>query len=167
MHLFRIWFQRLPDIRNFAVYFLALWPMFQLIPTLRENSCAKPVLRANLWVKFRYSGIGFFGVWGLFLAYKNEITWTAPEHTFSHYCHHLLSYLWEWRWLILDSVLRVVIVIGRVFGRVSFRMARIKVGWEVRLRQLDSPRFPYLYGLCLSFYIYFFYNYVHVKGLIF
>src|ERR1043166_8374256 len=60
MHLFRIWFQRLPDIRNFAVYFLALWPMFQLIPTLRENSCTKPVLRANLWVKFRYSRIEFF-----------------------------------------------------------------------------------------------------------
>src|ERR1051325_6504465 len=65
MHLFRIWFQRLPDIRNFAVYFLALWPMFQLIPALRENSCAKPVLRANLWVKFWYSRIGFFGVWNL------------------------------------------------------------------------------------------------------
>src|ERR1043165_3527194 len=85
MHLFRIWFQRLPDIRNFAVYFLALWPMFHLIPTLRENSCAKPVLRANLWVKFRYSGIGFFGVWNLFLGIRNEITWSAPEHIFSHY----------------------------------------------------------------------------------
>src|ERR1044071_8670133 len=59
--------------------------MFQLIPTLRENSCAKPVLRANLWVKFRYSGIGYFGVWNLFLGIRNEITWSAPEHTFSHY----------------------------------------------------------------------------------
>src|ERR1044071_7593925 len=59
--------------------------MFQLTPTLREKSCAKPVLRANLWVKFWYSGIGFLGVWGLFLAYKNEITWSVPERTFSHY----------------------------------------------------------------------------------
>ena len=64
MHLFRIWFQRLPDIRNFAVYFLALWPIIQLIPTPQEKSCSKAVLRVNLWVKFRYSGIGFFGVWG-------------------------------------------------------------------------------------------------------
>ena len=61
MHLFRIWFQRLPDIWNFTIYFLALWPIFQVIPTLQEKSCLKTVLRVNLWVKFQYSGLGFLG----------------------------------------------------------------------------------------------------------
>jgi len=36
-------------------------------------------------VKFRYSGIGNFGVWSLFLGIINEITWSVPERTFSHY----------------------------------------------------------------------------------
>src|ERR1044071_3886325 len=73
--------------------------MFQLIPALREKSCLRAVLRVNLWVKFRYSGIGFFGIWDLFLAYKNEITWSVLEHTFSHYyftptfCNFLLTFL--------------------------------------------------------------------------
>ena len=36
-------------------------------------------------MKFQYSGIGNFGVWSLFLGIINEITWSVPERTFSHY----------------------------------------------------------------------------------
>src|SRR6266496_3406837 len=51
----------------------------------------KTCFKANLWVKFRYSGIGNFGVWSLFLGIINEITWSVPELAFSHYYLYLLN----------------------------------------------------------------------------
>src|ERR1043165_3047958 len=45
----------------------------------------KTCFKGKFMGEILYSGIGFFGVWNLFLGITNEITWSAPEQTFLHY----------------------------------------------------------------------------------